>query len=144
MYRYSYICIDIAIHVYKSYISHTSCAKVHELPWGHWQMWIGNNRDGTLSVFLTTYIYRESNHGEKNYIFEKYFWLTSFSIHWYLILNAFFQKFLSDFFQVLSHADIGWDGWMSFDCYISAYVKFDQIECWSMDICVVEKTDISM
>ena len=35
--------------------NHTSCAQVHELPWGHWQ--IGNNREGTLCVFLTTYIY---------------------------------------------------------------------------------------
>ena len=25
------------------------------LPWGHWR--IGNNREGTLSVFLMTYIY---------------------------------------------------------------------------------------
>ena len=33
----------------------TSCAQVHELPWGHWQ--IGNNWEGTLCVFLTTYIY---------------------------------------------------------------------------------------
>ena len=32
-----------------------SCAQVHELPWGHWQ--IANNQEGTLSVFLTTYIY---------------------------------------------------------------------------------------
>ena len=32
----------------------TSCAQVHELPWGHWR--IGNNREGTLSVFLTIYI----------------------------------------------------------------------------------------
>ena len=32
-----------------------SCAQVHELPWGHWR--IGNNREGTLSVFFTTYIY---------------------------------------------------------------------------------------
>ena len=31
----------------------TSCAQVHELPWGHWR--IDNNREG-LSVFLTTYI----------------------------------------------------------------------------------------
>ena len=28
---------------------------VHEFPWGHW--WIGNNREGTLPVCLTTYIY---------------------------------------------------------------------------------------
>ena len=34
----------------------TSCPQVHELPWGHWR--IGNNREGTLSVFLTTYILR--------------------------------------------------------------------------------------
>ena len=27
----------------------------HGLPWGRWQ--IGNNREGTLSVFLTTYMY---------------------------------------------------------------------------------------
>ena len=33
----------------------TPCAQVHELPWGHWR--IGNNREGTLPVFLTTYIY---------------------------------------------------------------------------------------
>ena len=33
----------------------TSYAQVHELPWGHW--WIGNNREGRLSVFLTTCIY---------------------------------------------------------------------------------------
>ena len=32
----------------------TSCAQVHELAWGHWR--IGNNRKGTLSVFLTTSI----------------------------------------------------------------------------------------
>ena len=32
-----------------------SCAQVHELSWGHWR--IGNNREGTLSVFLTIYIY---------------------------------------------------------------------------------------
>ena len=30
---------------------------MHELPWGHWR--IGNNREGTLSVFLTIYIYIE-------------------------------------------------------------------------------------
>ena len=30
-------------------------AQVHELPWDHWQ--IGNNREGTLSVFLTIYTY---------------------------------------------------------------------------------------
>ena len=34
---------------------HTSCTQVHELLWDHWQ--IGNNREDTLSVFLTTYIY---------------------------------------------------------------------------------------
>ena len=33
----------------------TSCAQVHELPWGNWQ--IGNNQEGTFSVFLTSYIY---------------------------------------------------------------------------------------
>ena len=33
----------------------TSCAQVHELPFGHW--WIGNNQEGTLFVFLTTYIH---------------------------------------------------------------------------------------
>ena len=33
----------------------TSCAQVHELPWGHWH--IGNNREGTLSVFLSTYMH---------------------------------------------------------------------------------------
>ena len=27
-------------------------AQVHELPWGHWQ--IGNDQEGTLSVFFTT------------------------------------------------------------------------------------------
>ena len=35
--------------------NHTSCAQVHELPWDHWR--ISNNREGTLSVFLTIYIY---------------------------------------------------------------------------------------
>ena len=33
----------------------TSCAQVHELLWHHWR--IGNNLEGTLSVFSTTYIY---------------------------------------------------------------------------------------
>ena len=36
----------------------TSNAQVHELLWSHWQ--IGNNREDTLSVFLTTYILRSS------------------------------------------------------------------------------------
>ena len=34
---------------------HASCVPVHELPWGHCR--IDNNREGTLFVFLTTYIY---------------------------------------------------------------------------------------
>ena len=33
----------------------TSCAQVHDLSWGHWR--IDNNREDTLSVFLTTYMY---------------------------------------------------------------------------------------
>ena len=35
-------------------LGRTSCAQVHELRWGYWR--IGNNQEGTLSVFLTTYI----------------------------------------------------------------------------------------
>ena len=33
----------------------TLYAQVHELQWGHWR--ISNNREGTLLVFLTRYIY---------------------------------------------------------------------------------------
>ena len=32
-----------------------SCVKLHELPWGLWR--IGNNREGKLSIFLTTYVH---------------------------------------------------------------------------------------
>ena len=32
-----------------------SCAQVHKLSWSHWQ--IGNDQEGTLSFFLTTYIF---------------------------------------------------------------------------------------
>ena len=38
--------------------AHAHGAQLHELSWGHW--WIGNNQEGTLSVFLTTFILRLS------------------------------------------------------------------------------------
>ena len=49
--------IYIYIYIYIYINNRTSCAQVNELPWGHWQ--IGNNLEGTLSVFLNTYIYSD-------------------------------------------------------------------------------------
>ena len=59
---YIYLYVYYIYHIYilyikyiqKIYIKRTSCAQVHELLWGQW--WIGNNGEGTLSVFLTRYI----------------------------------------------------------------------------------------
>ena len=50
LYKYIYTYIYIYIAMY----NRTSYAQMNETPWGHWR--IGNNREGTLSVFLTTYI----------------------------------------------------------------------------------------
>ena len=37
------------------HLGRTSCDKVHELQWRHWR--ISNNREGTLSAFLATFIH---------------------------------------------------------------------------------------
>ena len=57
-----------------------------------------------MYIFTYIHIYRESNHGEKNYILEKYFRLTSLSIYCiYIFLiplhKIFFAIFAINFKQ---------------------------------------------
>ena len=61
MYMYVHVCICMSIYCIL-YLCICVCVSIYiyiyiyiksELPWGHWR--IGNNRDGTLSVFLTTH-----------------------------------------------------------------------------------------
>ena len=54
----------------------TSCAQLHELPWSHLR--IGNNREGTLSVFLTLYIY-----------IHIYIYTHIYNIYTYIHINAY-------------------------------------------------------
>ena len=48
-----YVCMYVCIYIH--IFNHISCAQGHELPWDHLQ--IGNNQEGTLSVFFTTHTY---------------------------------------------------------------------------------------
>ena len=66
------------------------CDRVHESPWGHWR--IDNNREGTLSVFFTSYVHFTSVEFENSVCHESLptsfvmylAWLVQHSlVHWY-------------------------------------------------------------
>ena len=64
----------IVIHAQHNYAHFASVESEHFVYLSHRYIYI-------YIIYAYMYIYRESNHGKKNYILEKYFRLTSLSIH---------------------------------------------------------------
>ena len=75
------------IYIYTLIFNHISCAQVHELPWGHWQ--IGNNQDGKLYIYIYIYIYH-IYYIDMNNIFIYYICL-NINMHIIYIINIYIK-----------------------------------------------------
>ena len=81
----------------KKATNRTSCAQVHELPWDHW--WIGNNWEGTMSVFLS-YMHMDN---QKD-IYYLYFVIFQNTFDSFVRLNTYIHTYIHIYIYIYIYA----------------------------------------
>ena len=111
----------------KKATNRTSCAQVHELPWDHW--WIGNNWEGTMSVFLS-YMHMDN---QKD-IYYLYFVIFQNTFDSFVRLNTYIHTYIYIYIYIYIYMNMYIYMYIHIYTYIYMYIHL--YICICIYICI--------